>query len=187
MAIETPKYRVLKKEGKFELREYNSYITASVEIETKDYDQATNQGFGNIADYIFGNNTSKDSIPMTAPVLQESKPASEKIAMTAPVVTIKDNNVFKISFVMPSKYTMKTLPQPNNPKVILTEVPSFKAATITFSGVVNEKTINTKTEELSNWIDEQKLKSTNVAQIARYNPPWTLWFLRRNEIIIKLA
>jgi ATP-dependent Zn protease len=186
MAIEIPKYKVLKKEGKCELRQYDAYITASVDIKGKDYDAATNQGFSAIADYIFGNNTKKDSISMTAPVLQETKAASEKIAMTAPVVTTKNENVYKISFVMPSKYTLKTLPRPNNDEVILTEVPSFKAAVITFSGLVNEKTISRKTEELRKWIEREKLKTTGLIQTARYDPPWTLWFLRRNEIITEV-
>lgn len=187
MAIETPKYKVLKKEGNCELRQYDAYITASVEVGGKDYSAATNQGFGYIADYIFGNNTKKDSISMTAPVLQEAKPVSEKIAMTAPVVTTKNEHVYKISFVMPSKYTLRTLPQPNNHKVVLTEVPSFRAAVLSFSGFVNEKTINKKTEELKNWIKEQKIKTTGLVQTARYNPPWTLWFLRRNEIIMQVV
>lgn len=187
MSIETPKYKVLKKLANCELRQYAPYITASVEIIESDYDAATNQGFGYIADYIFGNNTKKDSISMTAPVLQEVKITSEKIAMTTPVVTTKNANRYKISFVMPSKYSLATLPKPNNPNIILTETPAFKAAVITFSGLVNEKTINAKTEELKNWIKENNIKSTDLVQVARYNPPWTLWFMRRNEVIIKLA
>lgn len=187
MAIETPKYKVLKKEKKYEIRQYDTYITASVEIEEKDYDKATSRGFGYIADYIFGNNTKKASIVMAAPVMQDSKPVSEKISMTAPVVTTKENNVFRISFVMPSKYSLKNLPQPNNNEVTLTEVPSFKAAVISFSGLVNKKTIDANTEELKTWIKVNKLKSKNLVQVARYNPPWTLWFLRKNEIIMQLT
>lgn len=186
MAIEIPKYKVLKKERVFEIRQYDTYITASVKVDEKDYNNATNQGFRYIADYIFGNNTKKSNISMTAPVLQEEKSTSEKIAMTVPVSIAKDENIYKISFVMPSKYTLETLPVPNNRKVFLTKVPTFKAAVISFSGLVNEKIINKKTEELKKWVKQQKLKDTNLIQTARYNPPWTLWFLRRNEIIMKI-
>lgn len=185
MAIEIPKYKVLKKERNFEIRQYNAYITASVEVNEKSYSAATNQGFRYIADYIFGNNTKKSSISMTAPVLQEEKSSSEKIAMTSPVSTAKSKNIYIISFVMPSKYTLETLPLPNR-KVVLTKVPTFKAAVISFSGLVNEKIITKKTEELKNWVKEQKLKGTNLIQTARYDPPWTLWFLRRNELIMKI-
>jgi len=173
MAIEIPKYKVLKKERNFEIRQYNAYITASVEVNEKDYSAATNQGFRYIADYIFGNNTKKSSISMTTPVLQEEESVSE--------------NTYKISFVMPSKYTLETLPLPNNHKVVLTKVPTFRAAVISFSGLVNEKIITKKTEELKNWVKKQKLKNTELIQTARYNPPWTLWFLRRNEIIMQIV
>lgn len=186
MSIEIPKYKVLKKERNFEIRQYNAYITASVEVNEKDYNAATNQGFRYIADYIFGNNTKKSSISMTAPVLQEEKTTSEKIAMTVPVNIAKGENIYKISFVMPSKYTLETLPIPNNRKVVLTRVPTFRAAVISFSGLVNEKIITKKTEELKNWVKKQKLKDTELIQTARYNPPWTPWFLRRNEIIMQL-
>jgi ATP-dependent Zn protease len=187
MAIEIPKYKVIKREGNCELRQYDTYITASVEVNGKDYNIATSQGFRYLADYIFGNNTKRSNISMTAPVLQEEKPVSEKITMTAPVSIIKGENTYKISFVMPNKYTLETLPLPNNSKVILTKVSTFKAAVISFSGLLNEKIITKKTEELKKWIKLQKLKDTNVIQIARYNPPWTLWFLRRNEILINLS
>lgn len=186
MPIETPKYKVLKKEKNYELRQYNSYITASVLINERDYDKATNQGFGYLADYIFGNNTKKVNISMTAPVLLETQFESEKIAMTTPVITSKNKNTYKISFVMPSKYGMKTLPQPNNKSVTISEIQSFKAVAITFAGTVNKKIISTKTNELKKWAIDQKLKSTNIIQVAQYNPPWTLWFLRRNEVIMRL-
>lgn len=114
---------------------------------------------------------------MTAPVLQEEKPVSEKIAMTVPVSAIKSNNIYKISFVMLSKYTLETLPLPNNRRVTLFKVPSFRAIVVSFSGFVNEKIIIKKTEELKIWIKKQKLENMGVIQIARYDPPWTLLFL----------
>ena len=187
MAIEIPKYKVIKKEANFEIRQYNTYITASVDVDEKNYNNATNQGFRYLADYIFGNNTKNSNISMTAPVLQEEKSSYEKIAMTSPVSTAKSKNIYIISFVMPSKYTIETLPIPNNHKVVLTKVPSFKAAVISFSGFVSEKIINQKTEELIKWVKQQKLNNSDQIQVARYNPPWTLWFLRRNEITMQLV
>ena len=87
---------------------------------------------------------------------------------------------------MPSEYSLGTLPRPNNQKVVLEKVPSFKAAVITFSGFVNKKIINSKTEELKKWIKQENLDAIDLVQVARYDPPWTLWFLRRNEILIKV-
>lgn len=186
MAIEIPKYKVINKEGKFELREYAGYITASVDVEAKDYGNATNIGFRFVADYIFGNNTKRDKIAMTAPVLQEGQSISEKIAMTVPVTTSQQKNVYTISFVMPNKYTLDTLPIPNNKQVTLHKIPAFKSAVLTFSGFVNEKIIKDKTQQLEEWIEKKKLKSIGAIQTARYNPPWVPWFLRRNEIIMRI-
>ena len=123
---------------------------------------------------------------MTAPVLQEDIPAFEKVAMTAPVSTSKKGNKYKISFVMPGKYSLETLPLPNNHKVVLTKISPFRAAVITFSGFVSENIINKKTQELKKWIKQENLDATGSVQVARYNPPWTPWFLRRNEIIISI-
>lgn len=186
MAIETPRYRVMKKEGNIEVRDYFGYILASVDIDESNYDAATNQGFSEIADYIFGNNSKKDKVAMTAPVIQEEKNISERIAMTAPVTTSRSKNTYTVSFVMPSKYSMDTLPRPRNQRVVLKNVSPFRAAVITFSGFVNKSIIDKKTEELNAWIKQNDLVSTGSAQVARYNPPWTLWFLRRNEIMIKV-
>ena len=186
MAIEIPTYKVIKTEGKIELREYAGYITASVTIEAKDYSSATNTGFRLVADYIFGNNIKKNKIAMTAPVLQEGKDVSEKIAMTAPVTTIQQKNVYTISFVMPKQYSIETLPVPNNKQVTLKKVPSFKSAVLTFSGFVNEKILEEKKKKLEGWMKKNGLRSTGTIQTARYDPPWTPWFLRRNEVALKL-
>jgi len=187
MAIEIPQYEVLKKEGKFELRRYKGYIKAEVGVTADSYNQATTDGFRIIADFIFGNNVKRQQISMTAPVVQNVQ-SSEHIAMTAPVnVGIVKNKVYKISFIMPSKYNLSTLPVPNNKKVKIVRIGTFKAAVIRFSGFINERVLNARTGELEEWIRNNQLKSIGVQDIARYNPPWTPWFLRRNEIIIHLT
>jgi hypothetical protein len=186
MAIEIPQYEVLTKEGAFELRLYKDYVKAEVSIKADDYSKAINEGFRIIADFIFGNNTKRQQISMTAPVIQSVQP-SEHIAMTAPVnVTPGSNNVYTISFIMPSKYTLSTLPVPNNKQVTIKKVAAFKAAVIRFSGFVNDKIITKKTSELEAWTIKNKLKASKEKDVARYDPPWTPWFFRRNEIIIHL-
>lgn len=187
MAIEIPKYKVIKKEGKFELREYEEYIMASVTINATDYYSATNSGFRIVADYIFGNNFKRDKIAMTAPVFQEKEDKSEKITMTAPVTTSQEKNAYTISFVMPKQYSIEELPTPNNRAVRLHKVPDFTSAVLTFSGILNEKILAEKTQKLEDWIKKKGLKSIGTIQAARYDPPWTPGFLRRNEVSLKLT
>ncbi len=119
-SLEEPSYIVLEKRDGYEIRQYDSYIVAETEI-TSTYNQALNGGFSRIADYIFGNNTSKTSIAMTAPVLETT---SEKIAMTVPVTTtIGESQTRNVSFVLPSKYTLDTLPAPTIHKSLYEKYP----------------------------------------------------------------
>jgi len=186
MAIEKPKYQVIEKSGQFELRAYSPKIIAETLV-SGSLEKASNTGFRLIADYIFGNNTSStgghEKISMTAPVTMESK--SEKISMTAPVSMKKAGGQWSVHFVMPSQYTLDTLPKPNNPAVTLRQVPAGNYAVIRFSGFAREKKTAAKTAELMAWLDSQGITPTGKPELARYNPPWTLPFLRRNEIMVE--
>ena len=150
-------------------------------------DEASNAGFRLIAGYIFGNNKSRsessaEKISMAAPVTLE--PCSKKIAMTAPVVVEKNSDRWRVHFVMPSSYGINTLPIPNDPLVMLRDIPAQKTAVIVFSGLVNESKMKERTSDLLGWMKVRNLEQTSTPQFARYNPPWTLPFLRRNEILI---
>jgi SOUL heme-binding protein len=210
MAIEEPRYEVLEKSGDIELRAYAPMIIAEAVVDGT-LDQASNQGFRLIADYIFGGNIAKSGAPgekiaMTAPVTIESKsepkpeskpesksdtksePQSQKIEMTAPVTVepTKEgaDNKWRIHFVMPSKYTLATLPTPKNPRVTLREIPAQKSAVMVYSGFNGEEKLKQKTAALQTWMNERKLVATSAPQLARYDPPWTLPFMRRNELMI---
>lgn len=186
MATEEPKFKLLEKSDAFELREYTPIIVAEVLVEG-DLDEATSQGFRLIADYIFGNNRAQSGtgkkIAMTAPVTVEPKP--EKIAMTVPVTVQKGAEKWRVYFVMPSEYTLKTLPTPNNPKVMLREMPARKVAVIRFSGLAGESKTASETEALLAWLTTKQLTPVGTPELARYNPPWTLPFLRRNEVMVE--
>ena len=186
MAIETPKSTLIKQDGKFEIREYAPYINASVEIEA-DYNHALGQGFNVLADYIFGNNRAKKTIPMTAPVTEQAI-KSQKIAMTAPVTAAKvgESKKFLISFTMPSKYTLESLPEPVNQSIKVNTVVAHKAAVLKFSGYLNEKNVFKKTRELETWMRVNNLQAKTGFTSAQYNPPWIPGFMRRNEIIAEL-
>ena len=184
MATEEPKYSVLEKEPPFELRSYAPIIVAEVQVDG-DLDAASGQGFRLIAAYIFGQNQVSEKIAMTAPVTVEEKiPQSAKIAMTAPVGIESKAGKWTVSFVMPAEYTMESIPKPINPQVQLRQIPAVKKAVIRFTGFYNEQKVAEKTAELEQWMQTRNLQPSGAPNFARYNPPWTLPFMRRNEILI---
>jgi hypothetical protein len=194
MATEEPKYILIEKSEPFELRAYTPRIVAEVKVDG-DLDAASNQGFRLIAAYIFGKNQVSEKIAMTAPVGIESSDQSKsaKIAMTAPVIIEGSksldrnaNGQWTVSFVMPSEYTLVTLPKPLNPEIHIRELPAEKRAVITFSGFYDEDKVRDKTQVLREWMKSNNMKPVGEPQFARYNPPWTLPFMRRNEIMIQV-
>jgi len=180
--VEQPNYKVLESQGGIEIREYAPMIVAEVEVRGERM-KALNQGFRLIADYIFGNNLSSKKVAMTAPVTQE---AGEKIAMTAPVTQDGGGDTWKVRFVMPQQYTLETLPRPKNQDVRLMATPAKRVVVIRFSGFNTDKNINTHRQRLLNYIADHHLSVVGQPKTAFYNPPWTLPFLRRNEIMIEL-
>ena len=183
--IEEPAYTVLEKKDGYEIRQYQPYIMAKTTV-TGTYAEATNKGFRIIADYIFGNNTKKESIAMTTPVL-ESEATSEKIAMTTPVLeSAGENNERTIAFVLPSKYTLDTLPEPNNNAVAFQEVPARKVAALRFTWYANEGRMDTKKELLQSYLKRDNVVAIGEPETARYNPPLSMPLLLRNEVLIPI-
>ncbi len=183
MAVETPAYDVLKRDGAFELRRYRGYLTASVHVAASSYGGATSAGFNPLADYIFGNNHASDRIAMTAPV-SAGRVCCQKIAMTAPVTAAQSEDDYVVSFTMPSGYAMEDLPQPNNPAVVLESVEPYVAAVVTFSGYLADKRGAKAESELEAWIAEQNLTPVGEPVVAQYDAPWKPGFARHNEILI---
>lgn len=181
--VETPDYEVVRKDGNIEIRQYGPTIVAEATVEG-DREEAINRGFRIIAGYIFGNNLSSDKVAMTAPVTQQS---SENIAMTAPVTQQSEGSSWKVRFVMPSNYTMATLPKPIAPEVALIEVPAKRFAAIRFSGFARQASLDRHSAELEEYLAEQSLTPVNTPIYAFYNDPWTLPFLRRNEVMIEIG
>jgi SOUL heme-binding protein len=180
--VDQPKYQVVESSGNIEIRDYAPQIVAEAEV-AGDRRDAIGKGFRIIADYIFGNNTSAQKVPMTAPVTQQG---SEKIAMTAPVTQQGDGNIWRVRFVMPSNYTMETLPKPNNSAVKLKEIGAKRYAVIRFSGLAGEDSLKRRIEELNAFISAKNLTPLSAPTYAFYNPPWTLPFLRRNEVMVEI-
>ena len=189
MATEEPKFEVLTKEGDFELRQYAPMVVAETLV-SGSQDEASGRGFRAIAGYIFGDNkragAGAEKIAMTAPVLLEKQDAGKKIDMTAPVTMDKVGDRWRVHFVMPSQYKMTDLPTPNNPAVTLREIPASKYAVIRFSGFAGEEKVASKTKELTAWVIARGNAAVSAPQLARYDPPWTLPFMRRNEILVEV-
>ena len=185
MAIEEPKFTVSSREGAFEIRDYQGAVAAEVTV-TGDQKAAASKGFRLLAGYIFGGNTGQRKIAMTAPVAQQKLP-SEKIAMTAPVTQTPSHGAWVVRFTMPSSYTLDTLPKPNNPQVHLRQLPPARFAALRFSGLARPADVAARTAELMAFVQARHLKTTGPASLAQYNPPWTPWFMRRNEVMVQIA
>jgi len=182
MAIEQPKYKVIKKDGPVELRRYEPYIIAQVKTDSGRFNDAANEGFRILAGYIFGGNKSRSKISMAAPV---GVSRSEKIAMAAPV-TIAGEGEYTVSFVMPRKYTLDTLPLPDDKRIRFKKVPASTFAVIRFSGRFKGKRFEEKKKELAAWAKSKKMRTDGEYTAAGYDPPWIPWFLKRNEVMVRV-
>jgi lipopolysaccharide export LptBFGC system permease protein LptF len=194
MALEQTKYAIIEKNGDFELRQYEPHIVAETLVEG-DFNDVGDEGFRRLAGYIFGKNRKKEKISMTSPEKLETAPvsleaapvsleSSEKIAMTAPVTQESKNGIWRITFLMPSEYTLETLPHPLNSSVTLQEVPGALMAALTYSGTWSQERYEKKKARLETLLQQRGLHPVGAPVFARYNPPFTPWFLRRNEVLI---
>lgn len=184
MAVEEPTFKLVLTDGAFEVRDYPALVVAEVTV-SGDQKEAASKGFRILAGYIFGGNKSRKSIEMTAPVTQV--PASEKIAMTAPVTQTDVGGSWVVRFTMPKGYSLETLPVPDDPKVNLRTVAPARLAVLKFSGLARADDVAAKTDELQKLAAKNKLRAIGPVSLAQYDPPWTLWFMRRNEVSIPVS
>ena len=181
VAYETPDYRVVDMLGQIEVREYAPYLVAETLVDAR-REQAGNEGFRILAKYIFGGNQPARRIAMTAPVSQE-KAVGANIAMTAPVTQAKSGEQYKIQFMMPSEYALDELPVPNDSRVSLREVPSRTFAALRYGGTWSKRNYDKHLEKLLEGLRAKGYEPVGEPVWARYNSPFTPWFLRRNEIL----
>lgn len=185
MSLEQPDYRVAYKDGDVEYRQYDSYLVAETVIENvADYNDAGNEGFRRLFRYITGSNRKRSKIAMTAPVQQD--PVSEKIAMTAPVQQTVAADGWRVAFMLPTEYSMETAPVPTDPRVRIREVPGRTMAVLRYSGRWTQSNFDRKKSALRAALDASDIETVGEIQSAVYNPPYTLPFLRRNEVMIEV-
>lgn len=168
--VNEPKYKVISSQEKIEIREYTPILLAQVSV-VGERKTAISAGFRILADYIFGNNEGRQKITMTAPVIQQES---------------SENLHWNVRFVMPSEYTLETLPHPKNNQIDIMSIPSKCYAVIRFSGLAREGILQRNLDLLQQYISSKKLHEVGKPVYAFYNPPWTLPFLRRNEIMIEI-
>ncbi|MEJ6538569.1 MAG: heme-binding protein [Mycobacterium sp.] len=165
-----PSFTVERSVGSIEIRRYELRIAAETTIDA-DEEKARSEGFRRLAGYIFGGNTTKT-----------------KIAMTAPVAAQRDaSGQWVIRFFMPAEDTMDTLPTPNDDRVRLVTVPAERVAVLKFSGTASLDAIASRTDELLNTLRDNNITTTSTPFTWFYDPPWTLPFRRRNEVVISLG
>ncbi len=182
--VEHMDYKVVKKMRGYEIREYPAHIVAQTTVKGK-YEEALNIGFMIVAGYIFGGNTKKQAIAMTAPVT-EQKEISEKISMTSPVLATTEGGSHIISFGMPRSYTLETLPEPTDQRVRIMQIPAKKFASLKFSWSRSAGRVKKMETKLISDLAKDKIKVVGSPVYAGYNAPWTPPWMVRNEIMVEV-
>ena len=187
VGTEEPHYLTRPLTDAVEIRRYGPRLAAETTV-AEDEDRARNVGFRRLARYIFGANHRDESISMTAPVGQQSARTGDEIAMTAPVAQSRNSaDQWTIRFFMPSKWTMDTLPRPDDDDVRLIEVPGETVAVLRFSGGRSPQAVAARTDELLSTLRQNAIEPAGKPVAWFYDPPWTLPFRRRNEIAIPVT
>ena len=184
---EQQSYEVAERRGAFELRRYPAHLVAEIEV-AGSFDEAPVRAFRPLASYINGANRSRRRIAMTAPVTQQAA-GPEKIAMTAPVLqqAADEAGRYLIQFVMPSHLTAETLPVPRDARVRTREIPRQLAAAARFSGRWTHEAFDERAAALRRAVAASGLRPAGPMRYARFNPPWTPWFARRNEVVLPVG
>ena len=175
MALEEPKYQILKSNNNYEIREYNDRLAVEVTYSNED------SGFRYLFNYISGENTTSEKVSMTVPVTQ-----SVKIDMTAPVTQSKKDGKLVMQFYLPSKFTINTAPKPTNPKVSLIVLEGDIYAVIKYSGRATDKNFQKHYKELKEYLIKDSINFVEPAIKSTFDGPFTLPILRRNEVMMKI-
>ncbi|CAO2834471.1 unnamed protein product [Amaranthus hypochondriacus] len=191
ITVETPKYEVIKSTNEYEIRKYPPSVIAEVTYDPSEMKGNIDGGFTILANYIgaLGNpqNTKSEKVAMTAPVITQNN--AEKIAMTAPVITKTEESgekdMVRMQFILPSKYERaEDAPKPLDERVVIKEEGEKKYGAVKFSGLTSDGVVKDKVEKLKSALEKDGYKVIGDFLLARYNPPWTLPPLRTNEVLI---
>ena len=167
--VETAKYQVIRSDGEYEIRKYDTILLATV--------KNAPSKFRVLFNYITGSNKSKKKVAMTSPVI-----TSEEIAMTSPVLSTNES----MSFVVPSEYTQETVPEPTDERITINKIPERYVAIVRFKGLARKNIVEKQTDKLLDWLKREDIQINGLSFLMQYNPPYVPGFLRRNEIGIEI-
>ena len=186
-STEEAPYSVLQEQGQYQIRQYESLLVVTTVVDS-DFDEASKQAFRLLFNYISGDNKTGQEISMTAPVIasENMMTRGEEISMTAPVTGEKIDQGWRFSFVLPAGYTLVNAPLPIDERVSLGQIPARRVASLQYSGSWQQARFDVNAQLLLQWIQEQQLQPDSLPRVAGYDPPWTLPFLRRNEVLIDI-
>lgn len=179
-STETPNFDIVDQVGDAVIRRYPTRLAADTVVDTDDVEQAREKGFKRLAGYIFGDNTPRIKIAMTAPVAQ----STHKIEMTAPVSQARMETGWRIRFFLPSRFNQANAPQPTDNRVVLQSLPPETYAVLQFSHSRSESAVHRHITLLEHTLSGSRWQPSGPAVAWFYDPPWTLPFLRRNEVAI---
>ena len=184
--VEEAGYAIVEASGDIEIRDYDPLVVVETFVEA-DFEDAGNRAFGKLFAYISGENRARQAIEMTAPVVASEDDGGESIEMTAPVIADKAVTGWRFAFVLPARFTIDSAPLPLRDDVRLRALESRRIAVLTYSGLRSESRFERNYARLNDWISAQGLEALSGPSYAGYDPPWTLPFLRRNEIMITVG
>lgn len=186
IAIEKPEYEVIRVDGDVEYRRYESFIVAETEIVTaQSWNDASNEGFRRLFDYISGDNSGAEKIAMTAPV-QQSRIQAEDLRFSG-AESLGEGRGWRVGFMLPSSYSMEDAPLPEDDRIEIRLVPEKLVAAIRYSGRWTTRNFDKYESRLLAALSEANVEALGTPQTAFYNPPFMPPFLRRNEILVEVA
>ncbi len=180
---EQQRYEVVRQGSGFELRRYRAHLVAEVEVDGS-FEGAGNTAFRPLVAYIRGRNRASQSLAMTAPVLQRRDDPDETPATVETLTAETSPGRYVVSFVMPRGSTRESLPDPADARVAIRAVPEELAAVAQYSGRWTSASYEQQTSRLLRAVSAAGLETHGPPRFARFDPPWTPWFRRRNEVVV---
>lgn len=184
MALQEPPFTLETVTDHYDIRTYGAVLVAEARVEAG-FEEAGTRGFKLLARYVSGANQSRTSAARMS--FDTPWTPSLKIGRTAPVCQVQSPWGFMIQFVMPARFTLASLPKPDDARVLLRELPPRRLAVRRYSGCWTESLYHQHRRALVAALKKDGVHTTGGPVFARFDSPFVPWFLRRNEIWMEVA